>query len=71
MLRASVANHKLGQSENASAQLHLRAALNFLEPYPDRHRGSMREFRSALTMELSAPRIKRRRGQAATNEMAD
>jgi len=54
MLRASVANHKLGQSETASAQLHLRAALKFLEPYPDRHRGiQLREFRSALTMELS------------------
>src|SRR5882757_10590343 len=54
MLRASVANHKLGQNEIASAQLHLRAALKFLEPYPDRHRGiRLREFRSALTMELS------------------
>jgi predicted metal-dependent hydrolase len=53
MLRASVANHKLGQSEIASAQLHLRAALKFLEPYPDRHRGiRLREFRSALTAEL-------------------
>jgi len=53
MLRASVANHKLGQNEIASAQLHLRAALKFLEPYPDRHRGiRLREFRSALTAEL-------------------
>lgn|SRR5260221_7342829 len=54
MLRASVANHKLGQDEIASAELHLRAALKFLEPYPDRHRGiRLREFRSALTFELS------------------
>lgn len=54
MLRASVANHKLGQGDVAGAQLHLRAALKFLEPYPDRHRGiRLREFRSALTAELS------------------
>ena len=53
MLRASVANHKLGQNEIASAQLHLRAALKLLEPYPDRHRGiRLREFRSALTAQL-------------------
>ncbi len=33
--------------------LHLRAALKFLEPYSDRHRGlKLREFRSALTAEL-------------------
>jgi len=54
LLRASVANHKLAQNEIASAELHLRAALKFLEPYPDRHRGiRLREFRSALTFELS------------------
>jgi predicted metal-dependent hydrolase len=53
MLRAAVANHKLGQGEIASAILHLRAALKFLEPYSDRHRGiKLREFRSALTAEL-------------------
>jgi hypothetical protein len=34
--------------------LHLRAALKFLAPYPDRHRGiKLREFRSALTAELA------------------
>jgi predicted metal-dependent hydrolase len=54
MLRASVANHKLGQNEIASAQLHLRAALGFLEPYPNRHRGiRLGDFRSALTAQLS------------------
>jgi predicted metal-dependent hydrolase len=53
MLRASVANHKIGQGERSSAGLHLRAALNFLAPYPDRHHGMrLREFRSALTAEL-------------------
>jgi uncharacterized protein len=54
MLRAAVANHKLGQGELSSAQLHLRAALKFLEAYPDRHRGiKLREFRSALSAELA------------------
>jgi predicted metal-dependent hydrolase len=54
MLRASVANHKLGQNEIASAQLHLRAALKFLEPYPDRHRGiRLGDFRNALASQLS------------------
>src|SRR5579862_8083743 len=54
LLRASVANHKLGDGELASARLHLRAALKFLAPYPDRHRGiKLREFRSALTAELA------------------
>jgi predicted metal-dependent hydrolase len=54
LLRASVANHKLGDGEIASARLHLRAALKFLAPYPDRHRGiKLREFRSALTAELA------------------
>ena len=53
LLRASVANHKLSQGEYSSACLHLRAALKFLAPYPDRHRGlKLREFRSALTTEL-------------------
>ena len=53
LLRASVANHKLSQHELSSACLHLRAALKFLAPYPDRHRGlKLREFRSALTTEL-------------------
>ena len=32
----------------------LRAALKFLAPYPDRHRGiKLREFRNALTAELA------------------
>jgi uncharacterized protein len=54
LLRAAVANHKLGQGEISSARLHLRAALNFLAPYPDRHRGiKLREFRGALTAELA------------------
>ncbi|HYL60513.1 MAG TPA: DUF309 domain-containing protein [Candidatus Acidoferrales bacterium] len=54
LLRAAVANHKLGQRELSSARLHLGAALNFLAPYPDRHRGiKLREFRSALTAELA------------------
>jgi len=54
LLRASVANHKLGDGERSSARLHLRAALKFLAPYPDRHRGiKLREFRSALAAELA------------------
>ena len=54
LLRAAVANHKLADGEVSSARLHLRAALKFLAPYPDRHRGiKLREFRSALTAELA------------------
>ncbi|HKN01131.1 MAG TPA: DUF309 domain-containing protein [Candidatus Binataceae bacterium] len=54
LLRAAVANHKLSQGETSSAILHLRAALRFLAPYPDRHRAlQLREFRSALSAELS------------------
>lgn len=54
LLRAAVANHKLGQGELSSARLHLRAALKFLEKYSDRHRGiKLREFRSALSAELA------------------
>ncbi len=53
LLRAAVANHKLSQGERDSAILHLRAALKFLAPYPDRHSGiKLREFRSALTLQL-------------------
>ena len=40
LLRASVANHKLGDGEVSSARLHLRAALKFLAPAirpPSRH----------------------------------
>jgi predicted metal-dependent hydrolase len=54
LLRAAVATHKLGQGELSSARFHLRAALKFLEAYPDRHRGiKLREFRSALSAELA------------------
>ena len=53
LLRAAVANHKLADGILDSATLHLRAALKFLAPYPDRHRGLMlREFRHALTVQL-------------------
>jgi hypothetical protein len=53
LLRAAVANHKLADGVIDSAILHLRAALKFLAPYPDRHRGiKLREFRSALTVQL-------------------
>jgi predicted metal-dependent hydrolase len=53
VLRAAVANHKLTDGVLDSAILHLRAALNFLAPYPDRHRGiKLREFRNALTVQL-------------------
>src|SRR5271163_4125465 len=51
LLRASVANHKLGDGAVSSARLHLRAALKFLAPYPDRHRGiKLRESSRALTV---------------------
>ncbi|MGO9607896.1 MAG: DUF309 domain-containing protein [Candidatus Binataceae bacterium] len=54
LLRAAVANHKLSQGETSSAILHLRAAVKFLAPYSDRHRAlKLREFRSALSAELS------------------
>jgi predicted metal-dependent hydrolase len=54
LLRASVANHKVSQQETKSAILHLGAALKFLAPFPDRHRGlKLREFRSALTAQLA------------------
>jgi predicted metal-dependent hydrolase len=54
LLRAAVANHKLGQGELPSARFHLHAALKFLAAYPDRHRGiKLREFRSALSAELA------------------
>lgn len=54
LLRAAVANHKLTQDETSSATLHLRAALAFLAPYSDRHRGvKLREFRSALNVQLA------------------
>ncbi|HEY6421500.1 MAG TPA: DUF309 domain-containing protein [Candidatus Binataceae bacterium] len=53
LLRAAVANHKLTQGETSSAILHLRAALEFLAPYSDRHRGvKLREFRYALNVQL-------------------
>ena len=63
LLRAAVANHKLAQGEQSSAIFHLRAALKFLSSYPDRHRGvKLREFRSALTAELS--RLESKSGSA-------
>ena len=53
LLRAAVANHKLGQGEAASAIIHLRAALALLAPYPDRHRAiRLRELRGALSAQL-------------------
>jgi len=53
LLRAAVAHHKLADGIAESAVLHLRAALNFLAPYGDRHRGiKLREFRNALTVQL-------------------
>jgi tetratricopeptide (TPR) repeat protein len=53
LLRAAVANHKLADGIIDSAILHLRAALKFLAPYPDRHRGiKLREFREALTVQI-------------------
>ena len=53
LLRAAVAHHKLADGVVDSAILHLRAALNFLAPYPDRHRSlKLREFRNALTVQL-------------------
>jgi hypothetical protein len=53
VLRAAVANHKLADGARDSAIFHLRAALKFLAPYPDRHHGiKLREFRSALTVQL-------------------
>jgi predicted metal-dependent hydrolase len=53
LLRAAVANHKLNDGIIDSAILHFRAALKFLAPYPDRHRGiKLRELRNALTVQL-------------------
>ncbi|HLX38806.1 MAG TPA: DUF309 domain-containing protein [Candidatus Binataceae bacterium] len=53
LLRAAVANHKLADGIINSAMFHLRAALKFLAPYGDRHRGiKLREFRNALTIQL-------------------
>jgi len=53
LLRAAVANHKLADGMIDSAILHLRAALKFLAPFPDRHRGiKLREVRNALTVQL-------------------
>jgi len=53
LLRAAVANHKLADGVNDSAILHLRAALKFLAPYADRHRGiKLRELRNVLTVQL-------------------
>ena len=65
LLRAAVANHKLGQGELSSAILHLRAALRFLAPYPDRHQGiKLRELRYALSVQLARVMELRDRGCA-------
>jgi predicted metal-dependent hydrolase len=54
LLRAAVAHHKLTQGESSSAVFHLKAALDYLAPYPDRHHGlKLREFRCALAAELA------------------
>lgn len=54
LLRAAVANHKLADGELSSAMFHLRAALKFLAPFPDRHHGlRLREFRLALNLQLA------------------
>jgi uncharacterized protein len=54
LLRAAVANHKLGQGEISSAILHLQAALRFLAPYSDRHQGlRLRELRYSLSAQLA------------------
>lgn len=52
LLRAAVAQHKLSQGASDSAILHLRAALKFLDGFPDRHGGiRLREFRNALNVQ--------------------
>ena len=54
LLRAAVANHKLGQGEISSAILHLQAALRLLAPYSDRHQGlKLRELRHSLSAQLA------------------
>jgi len=53
LLRAAVANHKLSQGAVSGAIAHLRAALRYLAPYPDRHqRLKLRELRYALSAQL-------------------
>jgi predicted metal-dependent hydrolase len=65
LLRAAVANHKLGQGELSSAILHLQAALRFLAPYPDRHQGiKLRELRYALNVQLARVTEVRDHGRA-------
>lgn len=60
LLRAAVAHHKLGQGEASSAVFHLKAALDYLAPYPDRHNGlKLREFRAALAAELGRLTVRR------------
>ena len=54
LLRAAVANHKLGDGETQSAIFHLRAALKFLAPYSDRHQGvKLEDLRTNLKAQLS------------------
>lgn len=65
LLRAAVANHKLGQGELSSAILHLQAALRFLAPYPDRHQAiKLRELRYALSVQLARVTQVRDHGRA-------
>lgn len=63
LLRAAVANHKLTQGQVSSAVLHLQAALRYLAPYSDRHRGlKLRELRYALSAQLARLSILRDNG---------
>lgn len=67
LLRAAVANHKLGQGELSSAIIHLQAALRFLAPYPDRHQGiKLRELRHALSVQLARVTEAREHSRAET-----
>ena len=68
LLRAAVANHKLIQGEIQSAILHLRAAMRFLAPYPDRHQGvKLRELRYALSVQLA--RLTEARDRGTTTDL--
>jgi predicted metal-dependent hydrolase len=66
LLRAAVANHKLGQGELSSTVIHLQAALRFLAPYPDRHQGiKLRELRHTLSVQLARVTELRDHGRAS------
>lgn len=65
LLRAAVANHKLAHGELSSAIFHLKAALRFLAPFPDRHEGiKLRELRQALNVQLARLTEARDHGRA-------